>query len=141
MVVRGGWIGLADDECAAAQAGPCRGGRAGSSSWAGWSRSSLSTWPWRPLPLLSTSAGSVERAPWPARLHGGSWCSAAGQGWVLLRGHPVLWAGGLCPRSCGWPGVPVDRQRTVSSEGRREAPGGCPCYQTGTFICALINQG
>lgn len=62
-------------------------------------------------------------------------------GWVLLLSHPALGTGLLCPRSYGWPGVPVGRQQTVSSEGRREALGGCPCYQTGTFICDLINQG
>lgn len=106
MVVRGGWIGLADDECAAAQAGSCRGGRAGSSSWAGWPHSSPSTWPLCPLPLLSTSAGSVERAP----------CQ---HGSTAARGAQRLGRVGAAPQPpCAW-------DRATLSEELRLA--GCPC--------------
>lgn len=44
-------------------------------------------------------------------------------------------------RSCARPGVPAGHEWSLSPKGGREAPGGRPCYETGAFICGLINQG
>lgn len=53
------------------------------------------------------------------------------------RDRPGTGGRGAAPGRC----VPAGREWSLSSEGRREAPGGCPCYETGAFVCDLINQG
>lgn len=57
-------------------------------------------------------------------------CRALGRGLAAPPGEE------LCPG-----GQPRGHQWSFSSEGRREAPGSRPCYETGAFICDSINQG